>query len=318
MLPEKRKKLIIGAISVVVIIIVVILLGKISSFIKNRNDENTQRNDDYSKMYDYIGVTIDEDNIYKIYGISENDEKYLDVKTFYEVKDMINIDKKTVLYSDAVNELRYDNKKKEFYFYELDEFYNKYDNVKLTHDYMVISDNEKVSYRKYGSDTIEKVEQANEYLVQNNKLYYAIDESIYEYDMTSKKKKMIAMYEKNDNVELVDVSDKFLFYLKNDELNACSLEKFANYDLSQMSFYSISNDGFITLENNTLKNYSISKDTYTFEYNLNGEINSLIYLNNNTFYLSFDDNYVIIDMSSSKVWKNLNNDYIYLMKVKST
>ncbi len=47
-------------------------------------------------------------------------------------------------------------KKKEFYFYELDEFYNKYDNVKLTHDYMVISDNEKVSYRKYGSDTIEK------------------------------------------------------------------------------------------------------------------------------------------------------------------
>ena len=82
MLPEKRKKLIIGAISVVVIIIVVILLGKISSFIKNRNDENTQRNDDYSKMYDYIGVTIDEDNIYKIYGISENDEKYLDVKTF--------------------------------------------------------------------------------------------------------------------------------------------------------------------------------------------------------------------------------------------
>lgn len=92
MLPEKRKKLIIGAISVVVIIIVVILLGKISSFIKNRNDENTQRNDDYSKMYDYIGVTIDEDNIYKIYGISENDEKYLDVKTFYEVKDMINIE----------------------------------------------------------------------------------------------------------------------------------------------------------------------------------------------------------------------------------
>ena len=318
MLPEKRKRLIIGAISIVVIIIVVILLGKISSFIKNKNDENTQRNDDYSQIYDYIGVTVDKDNIYKVYGINEDEENYLNVKTFYEVKDTINIDNKVVLYSDAVNEIRYDNKKGEFYFYELDEFYNKYDNVKLTHDYMVISDNEKVSYRKYGSDTIEKVEQANEYLVQNNKLYYAIDESIYEYDMTSKKKKMIAMYEKNDNVELVDVSDKYLFYLKNDELNACSLEKFANYDLSQMSFYSISNDGFITLENNTLKNYSISKDTYTFEYNLNGEINSLIYLNNNTFYLSFDDNYVIIDMSSSKVWKNLNNDYIYLMKVKST
>ena len=318
MLPEKRKRLIIGIISIIVIIIVVILLGKISSFIKNRNDENVQRNDDYSEIYDYIGVTIDEDNIYKIYGINEDEEKYLDVKTFYEVKDMINIDKKIVLYSDAVNELRYDNKKKEFYFYELDEFYNKYDNVKLTHDYMVISDDEKVSYRKYGSDTIEKVEQTNEYLVHNNKLYYAIDESIYEYDMTSKKKKMIAMYEKNDNVELVDVSDKYLFYLKNDELNACSLEKFANYDLSPLSFYSISNDGFITLENKVLKNYSISRGEYLYDYFVSGNINNLFYLDNNNFYLSFDDNYVIIDMKSSKVWKNLSNKYIYLMKVNNT
>ena len=87
MLPEKRKKLIIGAISVVVIIIVVILLGKISSFIKNRNDENTQRNDDYSKMYDYIGVTIDEDNIYKIYGISVYDEDNIK-KNIQEAKKM--------------------------------------------------------------------------------------------------------------------------------------------------------------------------------------------------------------------------------------
>lgn len=318
MLPEKRKRLIIGIISIIVIIIVVILLGKISSFIKNKNNENVQRNDDYSEIYDYIGVTIDEDNIYKIYGINEDEEKYLDVKTFYEVKDMINIDKKIVLYSDAVNELRYDKKREEFYFYELDEFYNKYDNVKLTHDYMVISDDNKISYRKYGSDTFEDIEQAKEYKISNNKIYFYNKENIYEFDMKTKEKKIIAMYERDDIIELLDVSDKYLFYLKNNVLNACSLEKFANYDLSPLSFYSISNDGFITLENNILKNYSISSGEYLYDYFVGGNINNLFYLDNNNFYLSFDDNYVIIDMKSSKVWKNLSNKYIYLMKVNNT
>lgn len=318
MLPEKRKRLIVGAISIVVIIVVVILLGKISSFIKNRNNEDTQRNDDYSEIYNYIGVTVDKDNIYKVYGINENEENYLDVKTFYEVKDMINIDNKVVLYSDAVNEIRYDMNKEEFYFYELDEFYNKYDNIKLTHDYMVISDENEISYKKYGSDNRENIEVPDKYLVQNNKIYYAKDESIYEYDMVSKNNKIITMYEKNDIIELLDISDKYLFYLKNNELNVFSLEKVFNNKLNDKTFYSISSDGFITLENNILKNYTISEGEYTYEYKINEEINNIIYLDNNNFYLSFANKHVIIDMKSSKVWKNLDNEYIYLMKVSST
>ena len=68
---------------------------------------------------------------------------------------------------------------------------------------------------------------------------------------------------------------------------------------------------------NTLNNYSISKGEYTYSYDMEGEINNIIYLDNSIFYLSYENNYVIIDMKSSKVWKNLNNDYIYLMKVRS-
>ena len=317
MLPEKRKRLIIGCISVIVIIVVVILLGKLSSFIKNKNDENTQRNDDYSKIYDYIGVTIDEDNIYKIYGINKNEEKYLDVKTFYEVKDMINIDNKIVLYSDAVNELRYDNKKEKFYFYELDNFYNKYNNVKLAHDYMVISDNNNISYKKYGSKKTENIENINNYIVRDNKVYYAKDESIYEYNMESKKTKRVIMYEKADNIELLAINDNYLFYLRNYELNACSLKEFSNNNLNIFAFYSISDDDFLSIRGNTLNNYSISKGEYTYSYDMEGEINNIIYLDNSIFYLSYENNYVIIDMKSSKVWKNLNNDYIYLMKVRS-
>lgn len=317
MLPEKRKRLIIGCISVIVIIVVVILLGKLSSFIKNKNDENMQRNDDYSKIYDYIGVTIDEDNIYKIYGINKNEEKYLDVKTFYEVKDMINIDNKIVLYSDAVNELRYDNKKEKFYFYELDNFYNKYNNVKLAHDYMVISDDNNTSYKKYGSKKTENIENINNYIVRDNKVYYAKDESIYEYNMENKKTKRVIMYEKADNIELLAINDNYLFYLRNYELNACSLKEFSSNNLNIFAFYSISDDDFLSIRGNTLNNYSISKGEYTYSYDMEGEINNIIYLDNSIFYLSYENNYVIIDMKSSKVWKNLNNDYIYLMKVRS-
>ena len=43
----------------------------------------------------------------------------------------------------------------------------------------------------------------------------------------------------------------------------------------------------------------------------------MIYLNNNLYYLSFDENYVIIDMETENIWKNLENDYLYLVKVKN-
>lgn len=314
MLPEKRKRLIIGAISALVIIVVVILLGKISSFIKNRNTEITQNNDDYSEIYDYIGVSIDKDGVYKVYGISDSEEKYLGVKTFYEVKDIINIDKKVVLYSDAVNEIRYDLEKDEFYFYELDSFYNKNENVKLTKDYLVVIDDENIKYRKYGIDEFTTLDKYTDYLVGDNKIYYTKNEAIYEYNMATKEEKIVTMSEKEIN--LLAISDKYLFYLSNDVLNACNLENFSNSSITNATFYGISSDGFLTEKDNILYNYSMSKSNYTYNYYVGSTINKVIYLNNNMFYLSYDENYAIIDIVKGNVWKTLENEYVYLMKVK--
>ena len=75
MLPEKKKSLIIAGIALVLIIITVFLLGKLSSYIKSKNDNNVtkeRRNDDYPDKYDYYGILKDEDGIYKIYVICEN------------------------------------------------------------------------------------------------------------------------------------------------------------------------------------------------------------------------------------------------------
>ena len=316
MLPEKRKRLIIGIISFIVIIIVVILLGKISSFIKNKNTENTQNNDDYSEIYDYIGVLLDKDGVYKIYGINEKEEKYLGVKTFYDVKDIIKIDKKIVLYSDAVNELRYDLKENEFYFYELDSYYNKNENVKLTTNYLTIINETNIKYRKFGSDQFTILDKYSNYLVGDNKIYYTKDEAIYEYNMATKEEKIVTMYDKESTINMLAVSNKYLFYLSNNALNACNLEKYATSNIANETFYEISGDGFITEKDNILYNYSILKNSYTYQYSVDATINRLIYLSNNMFYLSYDKNYVIIDIEKGNVWKSLENEYLYLMKVK--
>lgn len=316
MLPEKRKRLIIGAISALVIVIVVILLGKISSFIKNRNTENTPNNDDYSEIYDYIGVSIDKDGVYKVYGISDSEEKYLGVKTFYEVKDIINIDKKVVLYSDAVNEIRYDLEKDEFYFYELDSFYNKNNNIKLTKDYLVVIDDENIKYRKYGEESFTTLDKYTNYLVGNNKIYYTKNEAIYEYNMATKVEKIVTMYEKENTINLLAISDNYLFYLSNNVLNTCNLENFSNSSITNATFYEISSDGFIEEKNNTLYNYSILKNNYTYQFYVDSSINKVIYLKNNIFYLSYDKNYAIIDIAKGNIWKALENEYVYLMKVK--
>lgn len=317
MLPEKRKRLIIGIISIIVIIIVVILLGKISSFIKNRNNVNEKRNDDYSEIYDYIGVTIDEDNVYKVYGINENEEKYLDIKTFYEVKDITNINNKIVLYSDAVNEIRYDNKNNEFYFYELDSNYIQSDFVLLSKEYIYLSSDNKLLFRKYGSENTNKLDVSGKFLEKNNKIYYLKNNTLYEYDVTIKRDRIVSKYDVFDNIELLGISNYYLFYTQNNALNAYNLEDFTNINLGEMKFYEISNDGFITYENNKILNYSLKEEKFTKEYEVSN-IKKIIYLGNNNFYLNFDNNYVIINMQTLKTWKSLENEYIYLMKVKNT
>lgn len=317
MLPEKRKRLIIGAIALIVIIIVVILLDKISSFIKNRNNVNEKRNDDYSEIYDYIGITVDEDNIYKVYGINENEEKYLDIKTFYEVKDITNINNKIVLYSDAVNEIRYDNKNNEFYFYELDSNYIQSDFVLLSKEYIYLSSNNKLLFRKYGSENTNELEVSGKFLEKNNKIYYLKDNTLYEYDVTIKRDRIVSKYDVFDNIELLSISNNYLFYTQNNALNAYNLEGFTNINLGEMKFYEISNDGFITYENNKILNYSFKEETFTKEYEVSN-IKKIIYLGNNNIYLNFDNNYVIINMQTLKTWKSLENEYIYLMKVKNT
>lgn len=319
MLPEKRKRLIIGIISVVVIIIVVLLLGKLSAFIKNKNnkkEEITFNNDSYTEMYDYIGISMDKDGIYKVYGISKDSEKYLDIKTFYEVEDVKKINEKIVLYSDAVNEIRYDKEKDLFYFYELDSYYNKNVKALLTDNYLITMSEENTQYKKYGEDEFTSLEKYNDYLIYKNEIYYVKESSIYIYNIDEKSDIRIVKSDDTEIVKLLQISDNYLFYLKDNVLNAFSFSINFNIELMDLSFYNISSDGFLSFQDGILQNYSVSDRKYTYSYILNNNIENIIYLNNNMFYISYDKNYVIIDIEKGEIWKSLENEYLYLMKVK--
>ena len=116
MLPEKRKKLIITSISIIVMIFVIIGIAKLSSYIKRMNTpvQDLKNNDTYPSKYQYYGFSKDQDNIYKLYGIMGKDETYLNLRTFYNIKDYTLRNNKLVIYSDAINEIRYDSKEDEF------------------------------------------------------------------------------------------------------------------------------------------------------------------------------------------------------------
>ena len=311
MLPEKKKRLIIALISGVVIVITVFLLGKLSAFIKSGNE---LRNDDYQNIYTYIGISKDRDGIYKIYGINKEREDYLNIKTFYDIKDILNKENKIVIYSDAVNEIRYNKNKKEFYFYELDRFYSKNSDIKLTKDYLLIKDNNSIKIKKYDNEEYTYIENVTSYIAYDNKIYY-ISGDLYEYDLFKKETKLIKSFDSSNLVILKIVNNNYLYYVVNNNYYVYDLSNGSSKSLENNNFYSISKDGYLVHKDNTLSNYSLSSNKFTFLYNVDGILNNLIYLYDDTFYLSVDEKYAIIDLKKNVIWKNLDNEYEYIMKV---
>ena len=238
MLPEKKKRLIIGIIATFAIIIIVILLALLSNYIKSRheNQNHERRNDAYPEKYEYFGITMDKDGIYKLYGISGDEEEYLNVRTFYNVEDMIDKDGKLVIYSDAVNELRYDKKTKEFYFYEIDSNYSNKYKVLLSKDYIVTKEDKIINYRKYNNKEIKNITNEAidyEFLLYNNKVYYVSEDGIYEFNLNNEKTNKITDKTLEDQVKLISVNNKYVYTIINDEYIVYKIDSAEKINVSE-------------------------------------------------------------------------------------
>ena len=67
MLPEKRKQLLIIAISIVVVILVIYAMYSLAAYMKNRKEKYEPKvvDNTYPSIYQYYGFRIDEDNNYQ-------------------------------------------------------------------------------------------------------------------------------------------------------------------------------------------------------------------------------------------------------------
>lgn len=332
MLPEKRKRLIIGIIAIFAIIIIVILLALLSNYIKSRheNQNDERRNDAYPEKYEYFGITMDKDGIYKLYGISSNEEEYLNVRTFYNVEDMIDKDGKLVIYSDAANELRYDKKTKEFYFYEIDSNYSNKYKVLLSKDYIVTKEDRIINYRKYNSEEIKNItDKAIDYecLLHDNKVYYVLEDGIYEFNLNNEETNKIIDKTLEDQVKLISINNKYVYTIINDEYIVYKIDTSEKINVSEyieepFTYVDTKDESFIFKNNEGIKTFSLltrrasSKVYYIDGYDVEKSIN----INDNYYYMNLilDDNekYVIIDLEEGKEIKEFNNKYLYIWKVK--
>ncbi len=328
MLPEKKKRLIIAGIALVLIIITVFLLGKLSSYIKSKNDNNVtkeRRNDDYPNKYDYYGILKDEDGIYKIYGIGETEE-YLNVRTFYNIQDYITKDNKLVLFSDATNELRYDSKKDEFYFYELDSSYSNKEIYSLSDNYIIINALNKVSYKKFNEEETVLItdELKNEnVLVRDNKVYYLKKDGIYEYNLDTKENKCIINDE--GDISIINVLGDYIYINKDGEeliykISSALKIVLSDYIKEEYSIVNLTDAGVVIKQDGQLKIFSfITNKILNDTFDLEGYNNTYsLYLGNDLYYMNLELNnnkkHIIIDMSSKKIIKEFKENYLYIWR----
>lgn len=328
MLPEKKKRLIIAGIALVLIIITVFLLGKLSSYIKSKNDNNVtkeRRNDDYPDKYDYYGILKDEDGIYKIYGIGETEE-YLNVRTFYNIQDYITKDNKLLLFSDATNELRYDSKKDEFYFYELDSSYSNKEIYSLSDNYIIINALKKVSYKKFNEEETILItdELKNEnVLVRDNKVYYLKKDGIYEYNLDTKENKCIINDE--GDISIINVLGDYIYINKDGEeliykISSALKIVLSNYIKEEYSIVNLTDAGIVIKQDGQLKIFSfITNKILNDTFDLEGYNNTYsLYLGNDLYYMNLELNnnkkHIIIDMSSKKIIKEFKENYLYIWR----
>lgn len=328
MLPEKKKRLIIAGIALVLIIITVFLLGKLSSYIKSKNDNNVtkeRRNDDYPDKYDYYGILKDEDGIYKIYGIGETEE-YLNVRTFYNIQDYITKDNKLLLFSDATNELRYDSKKDEFYFYELDSSYSNKEIYSLSDNYIIINALNKVSYKKFNEEETVLItdELKNEnVLVRDNKVYYLKKDGIYEYNLDTKENKCIINDE--GDISIINVLGDYIYINKDGEeliykISSALKIVLSDYIKEEYSIVNLTDAGVVIKQDGQLKIFSfITNKILNDTFDLEGYNNTYsLYLGNDLYYMNLELNnnkkYIIIDMSSKKIIKEFKENYLYIWR----
>ena len=347
MLPERRKNLIIFIIGIIIFILLVISIFGISKYIKNRNEENNRDIDDrvsdpYPNDYAFYGITVDLENIYRIYGITSNyTEKYIGIRSFYKIQDSIIKDNHLFVYSDGVNDLRYDASNKDFYMYRYDDFYSNNINVKLTKDYMLLFDQDNTIAKKAynSSETKEIIRNINisDILIKDNMIYYTDNKSVYSYDLNRDYQQKLAIdidpEAESHEFQLLDFNETYLVYKYNGNLffyhfGLSSVKTMESFSIrsENVDFISASDNGFYYQVLNEDETYSVK--FYNYGSNIIEEVylsrfkvNKIVPLSNDIYFMEIVVNDVkesiLFSSKEMDIVKRLENRYINIVSLGS-
>lgn len=340
MLPEAKKKLIFTIVVIVGVIIVIIIMYNLAKFMKNHGESPEVVYDDpYPTIYDYYAIEYSDEGTYKLIGFDENFVRNdLDLRIFFPTNTLYWRNNHLAFYSDATNELRYNSEEEKYYLYELDTFYSNNVDIKIVDDYLILIENNTLSYRKIDSDDTKEITNQlvnKDILINENYIYYVVSAGVYEYDLETGSSKLIMIKGSNAEQRLIAISNKFLIVQSVETLYSY---EFKNGDLVTINDRLEEEEGtsikFVGLIDTTLvyqiekegeyilRTYSLAIDSNTYQdFNLGYEQIKYSYgINDKYIYaelkISDKERYVIIDMNEKKVLKELENRYKLILGVE--
>lgn len=314
MLPEKKKNIKIALIVITLLIIVVAVIIAFSNMVRKHND-TSRNNDEYFGNYQYFGIAKNDDDNYLVYGINEN-EDYLNLRSFYKPQSILINNNRLLIYTNAVNELRYEKKENSYYFYELDNVFSSKNKFYLSDDYLVYVLDGNIFYHRYGEENDKEINNIinNDLKVKENKVYYAKSDGIYEYLLDEGKESLLVS---GPNLNIYDIYDNMLYYLEDNNMHYINvLDKVINNISdnidSNAQFEGVSSDGLNYAVDNILYTYNPISNTKEMLYEANGKIVNSFYISLNYYYIELENSSYIIDKNTHEKVKNLTNKYVYI------
>ena len=340
MLPEKRKELIIWIVSIIGVILVIIIMYNFSKFMRDLSAQNNPEeiiyDDPYPSEYVYYGFMIDDDGNYQLMGFdNEFNETELGLRTFYAMDNLYYYDNHLVLYSDAINQINYNEEEEKFSFYEQNPFFSNSIDVTITPDYYVFVNNNRLEYC-VSPECIDRIEISN-YLRStrifnvNNKIYYQLSDGLYEYDLSigngdlivNNSRSTLEFLAINDNYLIFSVEGNYWTYNLNNNISG-NITEYINLE-TELQFVCLGNNSLYleTIDeagNNVIIDFSLLEMAVNDFYNIGNEkVNYSFSLSDDIVYASLidEDNerYVIMNMEEQEIIKELDNPYVVIREV---
>ena len=336
MLPSvRRKRMLLIILSSLIALILVILIISFLTKVAHNNQENIFKGDPYPNNVAFIGITKDLENDY--YLIKPLDNKYnslnYDMRSFLEIKDYQMQDKKLLIYSDAINEIAYDKNNDKFIINEINSFYNKNINIKLTNDYFVIIDENTLSYQKI-NDKKEKRKEITKDLVGNNIytlnniVYYVDQDGLIAYDLEQEKREVKETFNKDNILEIVRAYGNYIYLESNLEKLIYNITDDKLIDIksiiSDKTFLTFYPYGFLYLDEELkqIKTYSLYKNTLerSFYPLQDKSIKNIYFIKEKYCYLELEDidgiKYYIYDLNEGEIYQELKEPFLNIIEVK--